>query len=149
MRPSEILTRSTLYLAAGAAAALAQGCTVWDASYETQVNCDYTAWQGIVNYDWQGAWGGSYGVGWFTGGNVCDPGGLNCNGSSREPALYKATKILNSWSQFGDQYVQFWWNINEQYLHWESCLTPQGQTGALVTNYSFTHSSGWYSLWCD
>ncbi len=72
MRPSKALTSSVLCLAAGAATALGQvECRVQDLTYEVQVNCDYTAWQGIVAYDWYGFQGG-YGVGWFIGENVCD-----------------------------------------------------------------------------
>lgn len=147
----ENFIRGALCLVAGAAApALAQNpCTVQDRSREVFNDCSFVTWQGIVECHFGDATN-LYGVGWFQGRNDCDPGGLNCDGSSRPFRLYKATKSLQQWPQWqAPDTVQFWWNVDDQYTNWESCWTPTGESANRVTNYSFTHSTSWYQIWCD
>jgi hypothetical protein len=143
----KLLPPALLLAAAGATPAAAQ-CMVWDVSYQIGFDCSNTTWQGLVNYSWNG-FSGTYGLGAFTSGNVCDPGGLNCDGSSRSFKLYQGTKSMQSYTDpFYDQEVTLWWNVNDQYLQWESCQFND-QPANRVTNYSFTHSTGWYGIWCD
>ncbi|MFN3325740.1 MAG: hypothetical protein ACK5AZ_19765 [Bryobacteraceae bacterium] len=136
--------------ALGPTAAFGQApCTVNDASSEVMSDCSFITWQGRVHYSFVEQ-PGTYAVGWFQGANECDPGGLNCDGSWRPYKMYKATKLFNSWpNYYQPDMAQFWWNVNNQYLHWESCLTPTGESANTVTNYSFTMSTGWYQIWCD
>lgn len=123
-------------------------CRVLDMANEIQIDCYNTTWSGQVIYDWNG-WTGWYSVGYLLGGNECDPGGLSCDGTYRSSKVYKATKTFHYFNDpLFDQEVTFWWNISDQYLQWESCLYND-EPAWTVTNYSFTHFSGYYQLWCD
>lgn len=142
--------RSALCALASVGAAYAQNpCQVRDRSYEVLSDCYFTTWQGLVEYSFEGNWGYYY-TGWFQGRNECDPGGLNCDGSSRPFRLYKASKTFQSWpNPYPPDVAQFWWVVNDQYLQWESCQTPSGQPANRVTNYSFPRMTSWYQVWCN
>lgn len=94
---------------AGAVAGHGQtACAVQDLSYETHYDCPFFTWQELIWYNYA-PYSGYAGLGSFSGANVCDPGGLNCDGSTRQSKLYKATKSLFSYpNYYQPDIAQFW-----------------------------------------
>jgi hypothetical protein len=45
--------------------------------------------------------------------------------------------------------VRVWWIINDQYMHYESCQTPSGESATTATNYSFPYSTMEYWIYCN
>lgn len=144
------VTKLSLSLIGSAGLALSQDvCSLGDQSYQVWSNCQNITWQGIVTYSYRGAYG-YYGTGYFSANNQCDPGGLNCNGSTRSPAIYQGSKSFVSWvNGYEPDIANFWWNVSDQNLSWSSCVTVNNQDAATVSAYTFTHQTGWSSLWCD
>ncbi len=132
--------------------ALAQEyCTVRDVSHEEGSDCYLTTWHLFVNYSYQTDKTGTVDLGSLQGGSVCEPANqLKCDGTLSEHKLYKATKQIYSWpSTWAPDTAYFTFNVGDQYLSWESCFAPNGEAAWNATNYTFTHSGGWYQIWCD
>ncbi len=140
--------RCAACIAALTVPALAQQCTATDVSSVQYIDCYVTRWLGGVFFQWGGYTSGYYSAGVIQGQNACDPGGLNCDGSTRQPQIYLATKNLVSWPGWDETMVQGEFVITNQHLIPESCQTPEQEPDSRVWPYTTVSSAGWFLIDC-